>query len=198
MDPARPAVRFHWGGGTPTYLNAFQLEGLFSHARLRFSLGPDAEIGVEIDPRVTTPEQISTVRRLGFNRILMGIQDFNPVVQKVVHRIQPYEMTRSLLDQCKSEGFDSINIDLIYGLPHQTPVSFIDSVEKVIGMSPDRVAMFSYAQAPWLKKQQGSFAKLIPRGVHKFRIFRSFRSPPPAPVSTTCAGSSTNLVCLPG
>jgi oxygen-independent coproporphyrinogen-3 oxidase len=103
----------------------------------------------------------------------MGIQDFDPLVQKTVHRVQPFELTKSLFDLCRSEGFDSVNIDLIYGLPHQTPESFVDSVERSIGMNPDRVAMFSYAHVPWLKKQQGSFAKLIPQGMDKFRIFRA-------------------------
>ncbi len=173
LDSSRQVVQFHWGGGTPTYLSAAQLDELFSHTKTRFSFAPDAEIGIEVDPRVTTPEQVTTLRRLGFNRISMGIQDFNPLVQKTVHRIQPFELTKGLLDLCRSEGFDSINIDLIYGLPHQTPESFVNSVERSITMNPDRVAMFSYAHVPWLKKQQGSFARFIPQGMDKFRIFRA-------------------------
>jgi oxygen-independent coproporphyrinogen-3 oxidase len=125
------------------------------------------------DPRVTTSEQLVTLRRLGFNRISMGIQDFNPAVQQIVRRIQPYEQTKELFDQCRSLAFESINIDLIYGLPRQTPESFAESVDKVIGLSPDRVAMFSYAHVPWLKKQQGAIAKLIPLGMDKFQIFRT-------------------------
>jgi len=173
IDGARPVVQFHWGGGTPTYMSPSQLEDLFLYTRQRFQFAPDAEIGIEVDPRVTTEEQVRTLRRLGFNRISMGVQDFNPLVQETVHRIQPYDVTKRLLDLCRSLGFDSINIDLIYGLPHQTPESFVESVDKVIGMSPDRVAMFSYAHVPWLKKQQGSFAGFIPQGMDKFRIFRS-------------------------
>ncbi len=173
LDRARPVVQLHWGGGTPTYLSAAQLEDLFGHIRERFTFAPDAELGIEVDPRVTNEEQTRTLRRLGFNRISMGIQDFTPIVQQTVRRVQPYEQTKALFDLCRALGFESINIDLIYGLPHQTPETFVDSVDKVIGMGPDRVAMFSYAHVPWLKKQQGSFAKFIPQGMDKFQIFRS-------------------------
>jgi oxygen-independent coproporphyrinogen-3 oxidase len=173
IESSRPVVQLHWGGGTPTYLSAGQIEELFQHLKDRFVFASDAEVGIEVDPRVTSAEQARTLRRLGFNRISMGIQDFNPEVQKIVRRIQPYEQTRALFDLCRNERFDSVNIDLIYGLPLQTPESFVDSVDKVIDMKPDRVAMFSYAHVPWLKKQQGSFAKLIPQGMDKFRIFRA-------------------------
>jgi oxygen-independent coproporphyrinogen-3 oxidase len=173
IDTSRPVVQFHWGGGTPTYLNATQLERLFNYARERFSFAPDAEIGVEIDPRVTEESQLNTLRRLGFNRISMGIQDFNPVVQKIVRRIQTFEQSKIIFDLCRSLAFESINIDLIYGLPLQTPESFLDSVDKVIGLGPDRVAMFSYAHVPWLKKQQGSISRFIPQGMDKFQIFRA-------------------------
>jgi oxygen-independent coproporphyrinogen-3 oxidase len=173
LDTSRPVIQFHWGGGTPTYLNASQLERLFNYARERFHFAPDAEIGVEIDPRVTEEAQLKTLRRLGFNRLSMGIQDFNPEVQKRVRRIQTYEQSKAVFDLCRSLAFESINIDLIYGLPLQTPESFLDSVDKVIGLDPDRVAMFSYAHVPWLKKQQGSFSNLIPQGMDKFQIFRA-------------------------
>jgi oxygen-independent coproporphyrinogen-3 oxidase len=173
LDTRRPVVQFHWGGGTPTYLSAPELEHLFGYTRERFSFAPDAEIGVEIDPRVTQEAQLRALRRMGFNRISMGIQDFNPAVQKIVRRVQPYESTKATFDLCRSLAFESINIDLIYGLPLQTPESFLDSVDKVIGLGPDRVAMFSYAHVPWLKKQQGSFSKLLPQGMEKFQIFRS-------------------------
>jgi oxygen-independent coproporphyrinogen-3 oxidase len=173
IEKSRPVVQFHWGGGTPTYLNAAQIEDLFVYTKERFTFAPDAELGIEIDPRVTREPQLETLRRLGFNRISMGIQDFNPEVQQRVRRIQPYEDTKALFDACRSLQFESINIDLIYGLPLQTPESFLDSVEKVIGLGPDRVAMFSYAHVPWLKKQQGSFAKLVPQGMDKFNIFRA-------------------------
>jgi oxygen-independent coproporphyrinogen-3 oxidase len=173
LDRSRPIIQFHWGGGTPTYLNASQIEQLFCYTKERFDFAPNAEIGVEIDPRVTQELQLSTLRRLGFNRISMGIQDFNPEVQKRVRRIQPYELTKAIFDACRSLAFESVNIDLIYGLPLQTPESFLDSVEKVIDLGPDRVAMFSYAHVPWLKKQQGSFSRFVPQGMEKFNIFRA-------------------------
>ncbi len=173
LDTSRPVIQFHWGGGTPTYFDASQLERLFSYTQERFQFAPDSEIGVEIDPRVTNEAHLNTFRRLGFNRISMGIQDFNPVVQKTVRRIQPYDMTKVTFDQCRALDFESVNVDLIYGLPHQTPENFLDSVDKVIGLGPDRVAMFSYAHVPWMKKQQGALAKYIPQGMDKFQIFRA-------------------------
>ncbi len=172
VSPAREVIQLHWGGGTPTYLSPAQIEDLFGCISEHFRFAPDAEIGVEVDPRVTTEEQVRLLRRLGFNRISLGVQDFNPLVQKTVRRIQPYEETKALVDLCREVGFESINIDLIYGLPHQTPESFADSVEKVIAIDPDRIAMYSYAHVPWLKKQQRSFEKYIPEGVDKFLIFR--------------------------
>jgi oxygen-independent coproporphyrinogen-3 oxidase len=173
LNTSRPVVQFHWGGGTPTYFDAAQLERLFGYTKERFQFAPDSEIGVEIDPRVTNEAHLNTFRRLGFNRISMGIQDFSPVVQKTIRRIQPYEMTKATFDQCRALDFESINVDLIYGLPHQTPENFLDSVDKVIGLGPDRVAMFSYAHVPWMKKQQGALAKYIPQGMDKFQIFRA-------------------------
>lgn len=173
VDRSRPVVQFHWGGGTPTYLAPEQMEELFCFARERFTLAEDAEIGVEIDPRVTREEHLAVLRRLGFNRISIGIQDFNPEVQKTVRRIQPYEQSEAMFDACRALAFESINIDLIYGLPLQTAESFRDTVEKVAGLGPDRVAMFSYAHVPWLKKQQGAFARFVPQGMDKFNIFRA-------------------------
>jgi oxygen-independent coproporphyrinogen III oxidase len=173
LNPDRPVVQFHWGGGTPTYLSSGQMEELFLYAKERFTFAPDAEIGCEVDPRVTTDNHLTTLRRLGFNRISMGVQDFNPIVQKTVRRIQPFEQTRVLFDRCRNLRFDSVNIDLIYGLPHQTPDSFVESVEKLISLHPDRIAMFSYAHVPWLKKQQGSFSQHLPLGMDKFQIFQA-------------------------
>ena len=169
----RPVVQFHWGGGTPTYLSPVQIEDLFGFTRERFQFAPDSEIGIEVDPRVTSRAHLETLRKLGFNRLSMGIQDFHPDVQKAVHRIQPFEMTRDLLVTARQLGFDSINVDLIYGLPYQTPESFAHTVDQIIGLSSDRIALFSYAHVPWLKKQQGSFIAHLPEGTVKFEIFRT-------------------------
>jgi oxygen-independent coproporphyrinogen-3 oxidase len=169
----RTVIQFHWGGGTPTYLTPAQMEDLFGHARQRFTFAPDAEIGIEIDPRVTGRAHLESLRRLGFNRLSMGIQDFHPKVQETIHRVQPYELTRDLIVTARELGFESLNVDLIYGLPYQTAESFQDTIDKTLSLAPDRVAMFSYAHVPWLKKQQGSFAEHLPEGMEKFRIFRA-------------------------
>jgi oxygen-independent coproporphyrinogen-3 oxidase len=169
----RPVVQLHWGGGTPTYLSPGQMEDLFADLSLAFHFADDAELGVEIDPRATTPEHLAMLRRLGFNRLSMGIQDFEPKVQQTVHRIQPYEMTRDIIQEARSLGFASLNVDLICGLPHQTADTFRNTLERVVGLEPDRIALFSYAHVPWLKKQQGSFAKFLPPDHEKFRIFRT-------------------------
>jgi oxygen-independent coproporphyrinogen-3 oxidase len=166
-------VQFHWGGGTPTYLTPEQIEDLFGAVRARFTFAADAEIGIEVDPRVTSREHLETLRRLGFNRLSMGIQDFHPEVQKAIHRIQPFELTRDLLVAARELGFDSINVDLIYGLPYQSPERFAHTVDQIVELAPDRVALFSYAHVPWLKKQQGSFAAFLPEGMQKFEIFRT-------------------------
>jgi len=155
VSKKRPAIQFHWGGGTPTYLSPAQMEDLFSYTRERFAIAPNAEIGIEVDPRVTSREHLEMLRRLGFNRLSMGIQDFEAKVQETIHRVQPYEMTRDLIVAARSLGFDSINVDLIYGLPYQTEASFRATIERALTLAPDRVAMFSYAHVPWLKKQQG-------------------------------------------
>ncbi|MGA9884258.1 MAG: oxygen-independent coproporphyrinogen III oxidase [Candidatus Acidiferrales bacterium] len=169
----RPVIQFHWGGGTPTYLSPAQMEDLFGYTREHFTFADDAEIGIEVDPRVTTVEHLETLRRLGFNRLSMGIQDFQPKVQETIHRVQPYEMTRDLIVAARKLGFRSLNVDLIYGLPYQSAEGFRATIEQVLTLAPDRVAMFSYAHVPWLRKQQGSFQGHLPEGHEKFRILRA-------------------------
>jgi oxygen-independent coproporphyrinogen-3 oxidase len=169
----RPVVQFHWGGGTPTYLTPPQIEDLFGFTRDHFHFAADAEIGIEVDPRVTNREHLETLRKLGFNRLSMGIQDFHPLVQKTIKRIQPFELTAALIQSARDLGFDSVNVDLIYGLPYQTAETFAHTVDQILELTPDRVALFSYAHVPWLKKQQGSFEGHLPEGMEKFEIFRT-------------------------
>src|SRR5947209_3618008 len=107
---SRPVEQLHWGGGTPTYLTPAQIEDLYGHIQKRFRVSDSAEISVEVDPRVTTPEHALAMRRVGFYRVSMGIQDFDPKVQKTIHRVQPYEETRRLFDYCREIGYESINI----------------------------------------------------------------------------------------
>ena len=169
----REVVQCHWGGGTPTYLSPEQMEELFTFTREHFSFSPDAEIGIEVDPRVTSRAHLETLQKLGFNRLSMGIQDFHPEVQQAINRVQPFEQTRDLLQAARQLGFASINVDLIYGLPFQSPDRFSDTVDQILALAPDRVALFSYAHVPWLKKQQGAFAAKLPEGMQKFEIFRT-------------------------
>jgi len=112
------------GGGTPTYFASERLERLVGRLRERFRFAADAEVGVEVDPRVTTAEHLASLAKNGFNRLSMGVQDFDPVVQEAINRIQPYADTRRLVEQARALGFPSVNMDLIFGLPHQTPETF--------------------------------------------------------------------------
>ena len=169
----RPVVQFHWGGGTPTYLTPPQIEDLFTFTREHFTFAPDAEIGIEVDPRVTSRAHLETLRKLGFNRLSMGIQDFDPLVQKTINRVQPYELTGDLIQSARDLGFESVNVDLIYGLPYQTAGTFAHTVDQILELTPDRIALFSYAHVPWLKKQQNSFEGHLPEGMQKFEIFRT-------------------------
>jgi len=173
ISRSREVVQFHWGGGTPTYLAPPQIEDLFSATRDHFTFSPEAEVGIEVDPRVTSRAHLESLCKLGFNRLSMGIQDFEPLVQKTINRVQPFELTRDLIVSARSLGFKSINVDLIYGLPYQTADSFAHTVDQILELTPDRVALFSYAHVPWLKKQQGSFAGHLPEGMTKFEIFRT-------------------------
>ncbi|RLE30930.1 MAG: coproporphyrinogen III oxidase, partial [Acidobacteria bacterium] len=117
IRPDRKAVQLQWGGGTPTYLSPEQIRDIFGYIRSRFTVADDAEIGVEIDPRCLSPDHLSTMRDLGFNHVCFGVQDFDPQVLKVVNRVQPEALTRQVIQESRSLGFDSISVDLIYGLP---------------------------------------------------------------------------------
>ena len=147
----RQVSQMHWGGGTPTYYPPADLERLFRAFSERFTFTSEAEIGIEVDPRVTSEAQVALLRRLGFNRISMGVQDFTPEVQEAVRRVQSYELTEALIDRARAEGFHSVNIDLIYGLPYQSPASFARTLDQVIHLRPERVAVYSFAYVPWIK-----------------------------------------------
>jgi len=171
LDLSRPVIQSHWGGGTPTYFTPSQLEDLFTHFTSLFRFAPDAEIGVEIDPRVTTRPHLETLRRLGFNRISLGVQDFSQDVQQAVKRIQPFEMVAGMVQACRDLGFESVNVDLIYGLPLQTPAGFGATVDKVLELAPDRIALFNYGHVPWIKKYQQALTDRLPTRDQKFAIF---------------------------
>jgi len=169
----RPVVQLHWGGGTPTYFPPPLLDRLARRIFERFTIAEDAELGVEVDPRVTTRQHLETLARLGFNRLSMGVQDFDPRVQEAINRIQPADDTRRLVDTARELGFPSVNVDLIYGLPFQTPESFSRTIDQVLAIAPDRLAVYSYANVPWMKKHQNVLLPHLPDEQTKFRIFRT-------------------------
>jgi len=147
-------VQYHWGGGTPTYLNVDQMRRVWRAFADRFTFEPGAEIAIEVDPRVTTHRQAELLRELGFNRISMGVQDFDSDVQEAINRYQTFNQTRDLHLYLRGLGFESINFDFIYGLPHQTPETFRKTIELALELRPDRVACYSYAFVPWIKAHQ--------------------------------------------
>jgi oxygen-independent coproporphyrinogen-3 oxidase len=154
LNPERRVVQLHFGGGTPTFLPPDQLRRLGERIRERFTFAPDLEAGVEIDPRRLTKDHLRALREIGFQRASMGVQDNNPEVQRAVHRIQPPEMTRQTVEWLRELGYTSLNIDLIYGLPHQTVDSFRKTLDEIVELRPDRFAVFSYAHVPWMKPAQ--------------------------------------------
>jgi len=157
LNPQRKVVQWHLGGGTPTFLQPDELRRLGGMVRKRFNFSEDLEAGVEIDPRRISRDTIVALQESGFNRASMGVQDHHPEVQKAIHRIQPYAMTAQAIDWLRECGFESLNVDLIYGLPHQTVQSFEQTLEDTLKLQPDRFAVFSYAHVPWIKPAQKIF-----------------------------------------
>lgn len=154
IDSTRPVVQLHWGGGTPNFLTVEEIEELFGKIEDSFRIDVDAEISVEIDPRYLSEGQLETFGKVGFNRISMGLQDLDLEVQKAINRIQPYQLMQKVMKDLRDLGFKSINIDLVYGLPYQTPEKFKKTIEQTIELQPDRVAVFNFAYVPWLKPLQ--------------------------------------------
>ena len=146
----RVVSQLHWGGGTPTFFDDDQLLELMDALKSAFDFRSDdeGEFGIEIDPRTVDAERVAYLRKCGFNRLSFGIQDFNPVVQKAVNRIQTYEQTEEILEAARANGFESISVDLIYGLPHQSVSSFDETLKQIIELRPDRVSIFNYAHLP--------------------------------------------------
>jgi oxygen-independent coproporphyrinogen-3 oxidase len=164
--------QLHWGGGTPTYQSVEQIKALHGVLTREFDFAPDAEVALEVDPRVTSLEQLQTLRALGFNRISMGVQDLDPTVQATINRNQTEEQTRTLFNRCRDLGFSGINIDLIYGLPDQTPETWAKTIETVIDIRPDRLAVYSYAHLPdQIKHQRKMDERPRPTGAEKYELF---------------------------
>ncbi len=172
----RSLVQYHWGGGTPTYLGLGEMEELQKAVTSHFTIAPGAEVAIEVDPRITSVEQIDLLKKLGFNRLSMGVQDFAPDVQKIINRNQDEQSTVELYDYCRKAGFESINLDLIYGLPLQTTVGFEKSLVSVLRMRPDRVAVYSFAFVPWIRGNQKGFEeKDLPSAELKLELFQLAR-----------------------
>ncbi len=140
--------QLHWGGGTPTFLTNEEILKLMGGFAERFPFASDGEFSIEVDPRTCPEDKVKTLREAGFNRMSLGVQDFNPDVQKAVNRLQPFEMVKKLMGEARENGFHSVNMDLIYGLPKQTRASFEKTIDQVIELSPDRIALYHYAHLP--------------------------------------------------
>lgn len=159
LPTRRTVSQLHLGGGTPTFLSPEQLRRLYELLTRHFTLLPGAELALEVDPAVTTKEHLETLGGMGFNRLSLGVQDLDPQVQQAINRIQTEEETRASIEQARAAGFRSVNVDLMYGLPHQTPESTRHTFERVLSMRPDRLALFGYAHVPWMKPNQ----RLLPQ-----------------------------------
>ncbi len=176
FDTDRVVEQLHWGGGTPTFFDSSQMQALMDLTRSEFNLrdDDDGEYSIELDPRACNPDTIENLRELGFNRISLGVQDFNFAVQKAVNRIQSEEQTLEVIEAARQTGFKSISVDLIYGLPHQNTASFAETLEKVIAMQPNRLSIFSYAHMPErFKVQKQIKTEDLPDASTKLEIMRN-------------------------
>ncbi len=172
----RPLKSLHLGGGTPTFLSAANLKSLLQPLLSKVRRGSEFEASVEVDPRRTSQEQLETLASLGFNRVSLGVQDFDSEVQRLINRVQPFAMTKTITDQSRALGFASINFDLIYGLPKQTLDSITDMAQKTIELRPDRIALYSFALVPWIKPAQRLFKDDdVPQGQAKRELYERAR-----------------------
>ncbi|HAN73412.1 MAG TPA: oxygen-independent coproporphyrinogen III oxidase [Planktothrix sp. UBA8402] len=173
IDTRRPVTQLHWGGGTPNYLSLEQVDSLWGTINKQFTFDDKAEISIEINPRYVDKNYIFFLKQIGFNRISFGIQDFNPQVQEAVNRVQPEALLFDVMDWIKEAGFESVNVDLIYGLPHQTLSSFKETIQKTIKLDPDRIAIFNFAYVPWMKPVQKNIPQsALPQPHEKLEIWQ--------------------------
>jgi oxygen-independent coproporphyrinogen-3 oxidase len=171
LTGSRTIEQLHFGGGTPTFMSNEELEQLMEVLTTRFPLAEKGEFSIEVDPRTTPPDKVETLGRLGFNRISVGVQDFNPDVQKAVNRLQSFEMTQATVDAARANGFKSINLDLIYGLPKQNRETFAETLDKVMVLSPERIALYHYAHLPdRFKPQRRINSEDVPSSAEKMKI----------------------------
>lgn len=169
--------RLHWGGGTPTLLPPDMIGILAASIFDAVPLGPDAEFSVEIDPNEIDEPRLDALARAGMNRASIGVQDFDPEIQKVIGREQSYDLTRRAADMIRARGVRSLNADILYGLPHQTPDRIRASVEQLLSLSPDRVALYGYAHVPWMaRRQQMIPSDALPTPVERLALFEAARA----------------------
>lgn len=170
---SRPVAQIHLGGGTPTFFPPDELRRLGALLRQTFTLNPDTEFSVEIDPRRLTHDHVAALAEIGVTRASLGVQDTNPRVQLAIHRVQPHEQNQQAVAWLRAHGFSSVNVDLIYGLPLQTADSFSRTIDDVLGLAPDRLSVFSYAHVPWIKPAQRIFddCAQLPSAEEKLAMF---------------------------
>ncbi|HME90042.1 MAG TPA: oxygen-independent coproporphyrinogen III oxidase [Myxococcaceae bacterium] len=174
LGERRSFSQLHFGGGTPTFLSEPQLARLWAMIRKHFQPTPLAELAVEVNPLVTSASQLRLLRSFGFNRLSMGVQDFAPEVQQVIHRPQSFELTSTIVAEARRIGFRGINLDLIYGLPLQRPQTWQRTLEQVLKIRPDRLAVYSFAYVPKMKPHQRKLPQeAMPRGAAKLSLFRN-------------------------
>ncbi|MBI5433886.1 MAG: oxygen-independent coproporphyrinogen III oxidase [Planctomycetes bacterium] len=172
LGARKKLAQLHWGGGTPTHLDPGQLQRVFGMISSRFEILPGAEVSLEAHPHVTTFEQIDVLKKLGFNRISMGVQDLDPHVQKIIHRDQTTEETVNLVAYARKVGFEGVNLDLLYGLPEQNERTFGSTLDIIASIRPDRLAVYGYAHVPWHKEAQRSLEQYtMPTPVERARLF---------------------------
>jgi oxygen-independent coproporphyrinogen III oxidase len=177
LFPSRPKIKeLHLGGGTPTFFNSSNLEKLINGILEDADVAEEHEFGFEGHPNHTSAEQLQTLYNLGFRRASFGIQDFDKKVQYIIHREQSYEQVKEITEAARNIGYTSINYDLIYGLPLQTVESIVDTIEKVQSLKPDRIAFYSYAHVPWIKRGQRRFTEMdLPQGEKKRALYEKGR-----------------------
>ena len=174
LGQGQAVSQLHLGGGSPTFLSDAELQDLMALLRRHFNLIPGGEYSVEVDPRTVTRARLAHLAALGFNRLSFGVQDFEPAVQKAVHRIQPAEQVFDLVAASRDLGFDSVNVDLIYGLPMQTPETFARTLHQVVKLKPDRIALYAYAHLPErFKPQRRIHAQDLPPAASKLAMLAS-------------------------
>ncbi|GAB4576787.1 MAG: oxygen-independent coproporphyrinogen III oxidase [Roseibium sp.] len=177
IKAAGPVRHIHWGGGTPSLLPRQDLIDLTGLIRVNFDLAPDPEHAIELDPRLVGAELAETLAMIGINRASLGVQDFDPGVQKAIGRIQPYETVRNAAAHLRAAGLTDLNFDLMYGLPGQTADTILDTVDKTLSLAPGRIALFGYAHVPWMRKHQRLIDEaLLPPASERLRLAELARS----------------------